>query len=561
MGQTLAGRYAVLEQLLAEGVGYVFGNPGTTEQGFMDALQDYPQLEYILALQEGVAAGIADGYARASGRPAFLQLHIMPGLGNAMGMLYNSYRMRTPIVIYAGQHPQRGASQEPILAGDLVRLAEPLTKWAAEAQDANEAPVLLRRAFKTEMEPPRGPVFLSVPTNLMDEECDAEITPSAPADTRVRPQPEAIERVARLLTGSRSPVIICGDGVSVSGGQAELVQLAELTGARVHSTFAAELPFPSKHPLYAGLLNVVSAPGLRGQLSAADLVLAVGTPVLPLLFPLDKPPFPEAAKVVHIDLEAEEIGKNWPVEIGLLADPRLALAGLVDSLRRLMTDEQAETARQRGLAVQTMNEQMMGMLEGAAKAKWDNIPMNAGRMMSELSESILEGTLLFDESITAGGYLMRYLRFHDAARHYRATGGGLGPGMPAPIGIKLARPDRPVLSVVGDGAALYTIQALWTAAHHKIPVTWVISNNQSYRILKLNMLEYLGEAAAGRKFVEMDLTDPPLDFSQIAASFGVRGVRVEHPDAVGDAVREAQQAGEPRLVDIAVDGDVRSRWF
>jgi len=181
--------------------------------------------------------------------------------------------------------------------------------------------------------------------------------------------------------------------------------------------------------------------------------------------------------------------------------------------------------------------------------------------MAELAQAMLPETVLFDESITAGGYLMRYLRFAEAGSHYRASSGGLGPGIPSPIGIKLARPDRPVLSVVGDGAALYTIQGLWTAAHHRVPVTWVIANNSSYRILKLNMLEYLGEGAAGRRFVAMDMTDPPLDFSQIAASFGVKGVRIQHPDEIGDAVREAQKAEEPRLVDVVIDGDVRSRWL
>ena len=261
----LTGRYAMIEQLLAEGVEYVFGNPGTTEQAFMDALQDYPQLKYVLALQESIAIGMADGYSRVSGRPAFVQLHIMPGLGNAMGMLYNSYRTRTPMVIYAGQHPQRGASQEPILAGDLVRLAEPLTKWAVEAQDANEVPLLVRRAFKVAMEPPRGPVFVAVPANVMDEECSQAIVASTPVDTQVRPAPAAIARVAALLLEAQAPVIICGDGVATSGAQAELVQLAEMVGARVHASFSPELPFPSAHPLYAGLLNVVSAAGLRGS--------------------------------------------------------------------------------------------------------------------------------------------------------------------------------------------------------------------------------------------------------------------------------------------------------
>jgi benzoylformate decarboxylase len=551
----------MIEQLLADGTKYIFGNPGTTEQGFMDALQDYPQLEYILSLHEGVATGVADGYARATGRPAFLQLHITPGLGNAMGMLYNSYRAGTPLVVYAGQHPHRGASQDPILTGDIVRLAQPLTKWAAEAGDAAEVPVLLRRAFKVALEPPRGPVFLSVPTNVMDEEAEAEIAAANHVDTGVRPGAEAAERIARMLIEARSPMILAGDGVAISRGQAELVQLAELTGSRVHSSFAAELPFPSAHPLYQGLLNVVSASMLKGQLAETDLVIAIGTPVLTLLFPLDEPPFANGTRIVHIDLNAYEIGKNWRVDLGVLADPRLAMIDVIEAVKRLQTDEQRKTAQERVEKVSQAGDAMMQALEMAAKARWDASPMTAGRMMSEIGEAMAPGTVLFDESITAGGYLMRYLRFPDSGRHFRASGGGLGPGMPNPIGIKLARPEAPVLSIVGDGSALYTIQALWTAAHHRVPVTWVIANNRSYRILKLNMLEYLGEGAAGRQFVAMDLTEPALDFARIAASFGVKGVRIEHPDEIGDALREAQGSGEPRLLDIVIEGDVKSRWL
>jgi benzoylformate decarboxylase len=234
---------------------------------------------------------------------------------------------------------------------------------------------------------------------------------------------------------------------------------------------------------------------------------------------------------------------------------------LVDMLRKTMTDAQRDSTRKRGEAVTAMGDQMLRALEGAAKARWDSSPISAGRMMAELGGAMLPETVLFDESITSGGYLMRYLRFDDTGRHYRAAGGGLGPGMPNPIGIKLARPDCPVLSVVGDGSSLYTIQALWTAAHHKIPVTWMIANNRSYRILKLNMLEYLGEGAAGRKFVEMDMTEPELDFSAIASSFGVKGVRIEQPEQIGDAVREAQASGEPRLVEVVIEGDIRSRWL
>jgi thiamine pyrophosphate-dependent acetolactate synthase large subunit-like protein len=557
----LTGRYALLEQLVADGVTHVFGNPGTTEEAFMDALQDFAQLQYILALHESVAVGIADGYARATGRPSFVQLHITGGLGNAMGMLYNSYRTQTPMVIYAGQHPQHGGSQEPVLFGDLVRIAEPVTKWAAHVEDAAEIPILLRRAFKAAIEPPRGPAFLSIPTNVMDEEADADIVPTAYTNTRVRPDPEAVERGAEVLAGAQSPLIICGGGVATSGAIPELVQIAEAVGARVHASFSPEMPFPEDHPLYGGLLNAVSEPALRGQLSAADVILAVGVPVLTLLFPLSQSPFPPHASVIHIDLNPWEISKTWPVQHGIMADPKMALTDLLAAFQKHVTRDQREAAQRRTEAIRAMGQQLMQAMDASAQARWDSVPIAPARMAKELAEAIAPGTVLFDESITTGGHLMRHLRMSEPGTHYRATGGALGPGMPNPIGIKLARPDRPVLSVIGDGAALYTIQALWTAAHHRVPVTWVIANNASYRILKLNMLEYLGEGAADRRFVAADLTDPPLDFSRIAASFGVKGVRVEHPDQIGDAVREAQTAQEPRLVDIVIDGDIRSRWL
>ncbi|MEE8385337.1 MAG: thiamine pyrophosphate-binding protein, partial [Dehalococcoidia bacterium] len=465
------------------------------------------------------------------------------------------------MVVYAGQHPQRGGSQEPILFGDLVRMAEPVTKWATHVEDASEIPILLRRAFKAAMEPPRGPVFLSIPSNVMDEEADVDIVPTVYTNTRVRPDPEAVERAAPVLADAQSPLIICGAGVATSGALPELVRLAEAVGARVHASFSSEMPFPADHPLYAGLLNVISEPALRGQLSAADVILAVGTPVLTVLFPLDEPPFPPQASVIHIDLNPWEISKSWPVQHGIMADPKMAMTDLLAALQKHLTPAYREAAQHRAQAVQTMAQQLMQAMDASAQAKWDSVPITPARMAKELAAALAPGTVLFDESITAGGHVMRHLRMSEPGTHYRATGGGLGPGMPNPIGLKLARPDRPVLSIIGDGAALYTIQALWTAAHHRVPVTWVIANNASYRILKLNMLEYLGEAADGRQFVAMDLTDPPLDFSRIAASFGVKGIRVEHPDQIGDAVREAQAAQEPRVVDIVIDGDITSRWL
>ena len=395
----------------------------------------------------------------------------------------------------------------------------------------------------------------------MDVEADVEIVPTAYTNTRVRPDPEVVERVAEVLAGAQSPVIICGAGVATSGAIPELVQLAEALGARVHASFSAEMPFPEDHPLYAGLLNIISEPALKGQLSAADVILAVGAAVFTPLMPLSESPFPPQASVIHIDLNPREISKNWPVQHGMMADPKMALVDLMAALQKHLSPAYQEAAQRRTQAVQALAQQLMQAMDASAQAKWESEPIAPARMAKELADAIAPGTILFDESITAAGHLMRHLRMSEPGTHYRAAGGGLGPGMPNPIGVKLAGPDRPVLSVIGDGAALYTIQALWTAAHHKVPVTWVVANNASYRILKLNMLEYLGEGASGRRFIGMDLTDPPLDFSHIAASFGIKGVRIEHPDEIGAAVREAQAAEEPRLVDIVIDGDIRSRWL
>ncbi len=548
----------MLEQMLAAGVRYVFGNPGTTEQAFMDALNDYPQLQYILALHEGVAVGIADGYSRLSPVPAFVQLHITPGLGNAMGMLYNAYWTRAPLVVYVGQHPQRGGQQEPILWGDLVGMARSVTKWAVEVQDAADLPMLLRRAFQVAATPPRGPVLLSVPTNVMDAEAEATVAAPSYARTRVRPDPEVIAQVAEWLAEAQAPVIVAGAGAAHA--HRELGALAELVGARLHVSFGAVGPVGADHPLYVGPLNVISGAGLKAQLSGADLVLAVGTPVFRGLFPIVEDPFPPGCRVVQIDLEPWELAKNWPVDLALLADPALALADLREAVERTLTPAQREAAHRRREAVASLRQAMSQAMDASARDRWDARPMPPARFAYELAQALDPDTLLYDESITVGGQLGRHVRL-GPGQHFRAAGGGLGPGMPAPIGLKLAAPERPVLAVVGDGSALYTIQALWTAAHHDVAVTWVIANNASYRILKLNMLDYLGEGAAGRAFVAMDLIGPQVDFVGLAQAFGVKGVRLEDPRDIGPAVREAQQAREPRLIDVVIDGSVRGGFL
>ncbi len=553
----MTGKQALLEQLAAEGVQYVFGNPGTTEQPFMDLLQDYPQLQYVLALQEAVALGMAAGYAWASGRPAFVQLHIAPGLGNAMGLLYNARRNGTPLVIYAGQHTPTGVVQEAMLAADLVRIAEPLTKWAVEVHDAADIPTVLRRAFKVAADPPRGPVFVSIPTNVMDQTAEMAIAPATRTRWRARPEPEAIQEAAAILAGARSPLIVCGDGVTTSGAVAEAVQLAEMLGAPVFSSFAAELTFPFDHPLYQGLLNLLGAAGLRSQLAQADVVLIVGSSAFPLLFALPESPFPAQAKVIQMDMSPWELAKNWPATLAIVADPQMGLRDLLAFLPEKLSPAARRAAEARLHLANEQRARADESLESLANASRDGVPIAVPCLMKVLADYLEPDTIVYDESVTASAFLARYLKLRQPGSYFRATGGGLGSGLPGALGVKLARPESRVVGVIGDGAALYTIQALWTAAHHRIPVTYVICNNASYRILKINMLHYLGEAAARRRFIAMDLTDPLLDFARIAEAFGVRGQRVEHPDDLAPALRAALSADEPSLVDVVVEGAIR----
>ncbi len=549
-------KQAMIEQLLAEGVRYVFGNPGTTEQPFMDLLQDYPQLEFILALQESVAVGMADAHARATGRPAFVELHAAPGLGNAMGLLYNVWKGGTPLVVYAGQQDSRALLQEPLLAGDLVGLARPFTKWAVEVTHGADVPFALRRAFKVAMEPPRGPVFLSIPMNVLDQPAPDAVAPATTIPTRVGPDPDAVAQAAALLAGAEAPAIVCGDGVAVAGAQAEVARLAELAGAPIFTAVASEVVVDTRHPLFLGAFPVASIPRLREALAHVDVLLVVGAAVFTQLVPEPEPLVPESVRLIHVHLNPWELGKNYRTDVAMLADPKRALAELAAALERTQTPAQREAARARVAAVEARRRRAAEALQQELARVRDRTPIAPLRLMQELADALPPGACVYDESVTASEALAHCLPVHEPGSYLRARGGGLGLGMPGTIGLKLARPDRPVVGVVADGAAMYTIQALWTAAHHKVPVTWVICNNRSYRILKLNMLQYLGEAAAGRRFVAMDLTDPDLDFARIAASFGVPGERVEQPDQLGPALRRAFAAGGPALVDVVIDGTV-----
>ena len=552
----MTGKRAMIEQLLADGVRHIFGNPGTTEQGFMDALGDYPQLEFMLALHEGVAVCMADAYARLTRRPAFVEVHIAPGLGNALGMLHNAAVGKTPLVVYAGQSPGRTLLQEPHLSGPLVDMARPICKWAAQIHHAHDVPRALRRAFKVAMEPPQGPVFLSLPMDTLDEEADVEIRPTTYTNWRGRADAAGLAEVATLLVAADKPMLMVGDGVAFADAQPEVVALAELAGVPIFECYASEFTAPASHPLNLGALNFVTPGPLRQALEGCDLLLVVGAPMFQLIFPEAESPIPTGTKVIQIDVNPWEVGKNVTADLSFLADPKAALAELCEQVRRHRTGDQARVAAERAQKIGEHTRPSRARYWEHARRTWEATPITAPRLMHEIRHALPDNFLVFSEAITNSAHLNQAIMPDEPGRMIRVRGGGIGPGLPGTLGAQLAHPDRKVVGVCSDGAAMYSISALWTAAHHKLPVTYVMLNNAAYRILKLNMVEYLGTAARGRKFVAMDLTDPELRFDRMAESMGVLGFRVDRPEDLAPTLRKAIEHDGPSLVDVVMESPV-----
>ncbi|MGH2469838.1 MAG: thiamine pyrophosphate-binding protein, partial [Chloroflexota bacterium] len=404
----MTGKRALLEQLRVDGVRHIFGNPGTTEQGFMDVLQDYPDVQYLLALHEGVAVSMADAYARVTRRPAFVEVHIAPGLGNALGMMHNARIGMSPLLIYAGQSASAALLQEPHLSGPLVDMARPVCKWAVQVEHAHDVPQAVRRALKVAEEPPQGPVFLSLPIDVLDEPTDAAIIPTSFTRWRSRPDPAAVQEAGDLLLRARQPVLLLGDGVFASGAQAEAVAVAELLGAPILECYASEFNAPATHPLYRGSVDFVTPVKLREALAGCDALLAVGAPLFQIIFPEPgRSVLDSATQVVQIDANSWQIGRNSPPAVGLLSDPKGALEDLAQQLRQHQTAAQRAQAEVRGKAIARENAAASERYWAAARVRWDETPITGPRLMSEIWDAAPANALFFTEAVTNGQHLER----------------------------------------------------------------------------------------------------------------------------------------------------------
>src|SRR5437773_953927 len=549
----MSGQRDLLDLLKQEGVEIMFGNPGTTELPLMDAFATENEIRYVLGLQEAAIMAMADGYAQAGGRLAVVNLHITPGLGNAMGMLYDAQKAGAPILVTAGQHEQSFSATEPILWADLPTIARPLVKWSSEVHRLADLPRLVHRAAKTALAPPTGPVFLSLPGDILRADADIDLSAPTRVAPRLRGDRAAVEAAADLLAKAKRPVIMAGDAVAQSRAHAELVELAELLGAPVYTEFVPNTAsFPASRPLFRGSM-VRLAPDVRKVLEQYDVLFSVGADLFTLSLPSDVDPMPATIKLIHLDVDPWELGKNYPPAVAILGDPKGTLPEIVAAVRERMTSGARAAGRERLDAATKAIAGERAALAEQARALAQASPVQPLALLHAIGQMLPKDAVVIEEALSSAPGIRQLIRSDDPQSYFGLRGGGIGWGLPAAIGVKLALPDRPVLGLIGDGSALYTCQGLWTAARYRIGAVFVILNNSSYRILKQRLHAMRGLAEQTDSYVGMELLDPQIDFVSLARSLGVAAERAKTVHETTDLIAHAFNADEPMLIDVELD--------
>jgi len=556
MPERMTGKQALLEMLKAEGVTYIFGNPGTSEGPIINLLDDYPQFKYILTLQESVAVGMAEAFARATGQASFVSLHVDSGLANGIALMLDAYNTGTPMVVTSANYDARKITESKT---DLAELVRPVTKWSVELNHADQIPSVMRRAFNEANSHPKGPVYVGFTSNALEGMADMTIVPSRKLHDATRPDPNGIYEAAALLTTANRPIMMVGDRVSDDDAVDSAVRLAELLGLPVYQSRGAEVSFPTTHPQYLGLHSLRVAAD-REILKGVDLVLAVGMDTFEELFYWGDVILEPEAKLIHIDSVPGRVGKSEPTDVGIVAHCGLALAELIDEVKSRLTPSDEQGIRHRTEMVMRDAAAKRQDYEVSVSAKWNGVPMPPARMMFELARAIPENAIVVDDAISSRGALRHY--FHATRRGdiRGVRGQSIGGGIGATMGTQCAHPERPVFGIIGDGSAMMTIQGLWTAANDHIPCIFVICNNGMYRVLKVNFDVYqrdiLNEAEpAGRDLLYADFPTP-FDIAAIARSMGVHGERIIDPEEIKPAVERAVASGQPTLLDVVIDGSM-----
>lgn len=508
----------------------IFGNPGSTEETL---LKNFPaDFRYVLALQEAPAVAMADAYAQATGEAVLVNLHTAAGMGNALGNIESAWYNRAPLIITAGQQTREMLLIEPYLTNTQpLEIPKPFVKWAYEPARAEDVPAALMRAYAMAVQPPAGPVFLSIPMDDVDKPC-----PRPPEirtiGRRLGADPLCLASVIKALSSARSPVLVIGGAVDQSGGWDDAVRLAEKLQCKVWAAPAEGRPgFPETHRLYQGMLTSAIGP-LGKQLEGHDVIVVIGAPVFRYYPYVPGDYIPVGSRLFHITDDAGEAGRA-PVGESILADPGRACAVLAEHVSA--TDRAPPPVRE-----------ALPLPEISGK-------ITAEFLYHAINEARPEDSVLVQESLSTLKTLRQRIPTRYSRSFFSMSSGVLGYGLPAAIGVALAERDkggkRKIIDIVGDGAANYVIQALWTAVQHKLPILFIIPRNGAYNILKsfAHLLETPGVPG-------LDL--PGLDFVSLAAGYGMTAERVTDPALLGAVLRHGVASDRPHLIEVEIDPTV-----
>tara|TARA_Y100000590_G_scaffold449278_1_gene587148 strand:+ start:2734 stop:4383 length:1650 start_codon:yes stop_codon:yes gene_type:complete len=549
----MSGKQAVLEMLKAEGIEYIFGNPGTSEGPLIDMLGDYPEFKYIMALQESVAMGMGESFARSTEKTSFVSLHVDSGLANGIALMLDALNTGTPMVVTSANYDSRKINETKT---DLAELVRPVTKWAVELDLPDQIPSVLRRAFNEANSHPKGPVYVGFTANALEGIAEMNIVPSGKVHDEVIPSPTGILEAAKLLAHAKNPALMVGDRVSDDNAISESVSIAELLGMAVFQSRGAEVSFPTTHPQYQGMHSLRSQES-RESLKEFDVVLTVGMDTLDELFYWGDVILEESQKLIHIDPIPGRVGRSEPTDVGIISNCKTGLAELISEVSKTV-DQNIVKARKSQVVSDALSQKEA--YEESVKAKWNSTPMSPARMMYELSNAIPKNSIVVDDSISNRTAMRHYFPAIERNDIRGVRGQSIGGGIGATMGTQCAFPDRPVFGVLGDGSTMMTVQGLWTAANDKIPCIFVICNNGMYRVLKTNFNVYQKEILnepepAGDNLLYSDFVTP-FNLCTIAEGMGLHSERVTDPNEIAGAVNRALASDGPALLDIVIDGKI-----
>ena len=536
---------SVVEALRAEGVSYVFGIVGGTFLEVLDALYDAEDIKFVSVRHEQGAAFMADGFARASGKPAVCLVTNGPGATNLVSGVYAAYTGHSPVISISGAPSRDVVYRDAFQETDHVSLFRPVTKQALSVNAADRIPELFRHAFRTAMTGKRGPVFIDIPRDLLGgaqiEHPNAQ-PPSYRVHQRLPADPALVQQAAALLASAERPVVIAGGGVTQSGASQTVVELAELLSSPVITSYGRNDAVPNGHPLYVGPLGRAGAVE-AGQICArADVILAAGTRLSNFTTFYDNRYISADAKIIQIEIDERELGRNYPVSVGIQADAGAALESILDALQSQGGQPERGAWAAEGMALRAQRRSRLD-----DEATWTGTPLKPQRVYGELRKVLPEDAIMVLDAGACPAFGYDRLDFHRPGTFITPLDfGGLGFAFPEALGAKLGRPDAPVVAIHGDGGFLFNVQELETAVRENIAAVTIVMNNNLWG----SEAAYQQALYPGRE-IGARVTNPRFD--KLAELFGARGYYVERAEDVGDALTDALASGQPAIIEIPVD--------